>query len=289
MKVYIYKITNNINGKIYIGQHREHTKKLDGYLGSGILIKKAQNKYGKENFSKEIIEYCSRENVNDREIYWIKYYNSITPNGYNIQKGGKHVSSTQDTKVYNNGKRLKYIRKGETPPKGYIKGSLDLGLDWRRSCSKKRNKGIIPWNKGKRIDNESVKKNSEHSRKTIIEQGILRGANNPRAKTYEIISPKNEKFIVVGGIKQFCKEHNLSYKMVKKYKNQGPCLSSKYNNSKNGENTVGWIFNIIETNDVEEARNNRNKTYKKLYFEGKLSKRQQNINKLEQFLDIDNK
>jgi len=207
MKFYIYKITNNINGKIYIGQHKQTTtkEKIDRYLGSGILIKKAQDKYGKENFIKEIVEYCNEENVNDREVYWIRFYNSITPNGYNITKGGQNAATTQDTVVYNNGKELRYVKKGEQPPVGFVKGTLDLGIEWRRSCSK-ANKGInnignIPWNKGKTKKDKTVQINAERAKQTIINQGILKGENNPRALTYHIISPTGEIFIVVGEIK----------------------------------------------------------------------------------------
>lgn len=291
MKFYIYKITNNINGKIYIGQHKQTTtkEKIDRYLGSGILIKKAQDKYGKENFIKEIIEYCSKENINDREIYWIRFYNSLTPNGYNITKGGQNAATTQNTTVYNNGKELKYIKKGKHPPKGFVKGTLDLGIEWRRSCSK-ANKGInnignIPWNKGKTKKDKTVQINAERAKQTIISQGILKGENNPRALTYHIISPTGEIFIVIGEIKQFCEEHQLSYEMVRKYKNSGPCPYNKNNTSKIGRNTVGWSFNIIKTDTAEEARKRRNKLYKKLYEDGKLTKRQQNINKLDSFLD----
>ena len=56
---YIYKTTNLINGKIYIGKRQK--QEFDKYyLGSGIYLKKAIEKYGKENFSCEIIDKCNR-------------------------------------------------------------------------------------------------------------------------------------------------------------------------------------------------------------------------------------
>ena len=51
----IYKTTNLINGKIYIGQDLENNP---NYFGSGLIFKKAILKYGKNNFKKEILEYC---------------------------------------------------------------------------------------------------------------------------------------------------------------------------------------------------------------------------------------
>lgn len=84
----IYKTTNLINGKIYIGQ--ELMDKSD-YFGSGHLIKLAIKKYGKNSFNKEILEICSSiEQLNDREKYWISFYNSTNKEiGYNISKGGQ--------------------------------------------------------------------------------------------------------------------------------------------------------------------------------------------------------
>lgn len=82
----IYKTINLITNKIYIGKQVKF--KLE-YLGSGKLIKLSIKKYGKENFKKEILQTCSSiEELNIQEQYWIKHFNSIVPNGYNISLGG---------------------------------------------------------------------------------------------------------------------------------------------------------------------------------------------------------
>lgn len=94
MKKYIYKITNKINNKIYIGQtvnykrrFAEHKRQRSGNEPEKILYQ-AFSKYGIENFNFELIEEC--ENYNEREIFWIKYYNSLVPNGYNMTEGGEN-------------------------------------------------------------------------------------------------------------------------------------------------------------------------------------------------------
>jgi hypothetical protein len=83
----IYKTINLSNGKIYIGKD---TKNVPLYLGSGKLLITAIKKYGLDNFKKEILEHCnSLEILNEREIFWISYYNSTDRNiGYNIAVGG---------------------------------------------------------------------------------------------------------------------------------------------------------------------------------------------------------
>ena len=78
----IYKTTNLINGKSYVGQQSTNDEM---YLGSGKILKRAIVKYGVENFKKEIIEECStREELNKREVYWIKKLNPE----YNLHEGG---------------------------------------------------------------------------------------------------------------------------------------------------------------------------------------------------------
>lgn len=87
---YVYKVTNNINGKIYVGQHKS-TVLDESYWGSGVLIRRSQEKYGLENFTIEILEWCSsKEDLDSKEIYWIKELNSTDPAvGYNIGFGGR--------------------------------------------------------------------------------------------------------------------------------------------------------------------------------------------------------
>lgn len=89
----IYIIKNDLNNKVYIGQSVnaeqrfiQHCKPSSAKENS--LIAKAIQKYGKEHFTFEILESQVR-NFNEKEKYWIQYYNSITPNGYNILQGGE--------------------------------------------------------------------------------------------------------------------------------------------------------------------------------------------------------
>jgi len=98
----IYKITNKVNGKIYIGQDKNNNP---NYLGSGKKIKRAVKKYGKENFIKEIIEECVDENhMNEREVYWIIFYNSQDRKiGYNISEGGKEGDRKIGQDIFKNG------------------------------------------------------------------------------------------------------------------------------------------------------------------------------------------
>lgn len=93
----IYKITNKINNKIYIGQsknieqrwkeHIRHSK--DKYSRHKPYIHSAINKYGKDNFKFDVIEECKFEELDEKERYYIKLYNSNKRGiGYNITPGG---------------------------------------------------------------------------------------------------------------------------------------------------------------------------------------------------------
>ena len=93
---YIYKTTNLVNNKIYIGQHKSQTFDTH-YKGSGVALQEAFKEFGKSNFKCNVIEWCEdAKQLNDREAYWIAFYkttdNSI---GYNRATYGTTCSERQ--------------------------------------------------------------------------------------------------------------------------------------------------------------------------------------------------
>jgi group I intron endonuclease len=86
--IYNYVTTNIVNNKKYVGMHSA-VNVNNYYLGSGVLLKKAIKKYGKENFKKDILCICeSKEIAHENEKKYIEQYNSTQPNGYNIHPNG---------------------------------------------------------------------------------------------------------------------------------------------------------------------------------------------------------
>lgn len=138
MNGFIYKITNNLNNKVYIGQtiqkpierfYQHCAKKCDKYI-SNMVIHKAIFKYGKNNFTFEVIEEIPKQQLNEREEYWIKYYNSYT-NGYNSTKGGqkgnkpfKNIDNKVIIEQYQQGKSLRTIGKMFNVDKTTVKSIL---------------------------------------------------------------------------------------------------------------------------------------------------------------------
>lgn len=154
----IYKTTNLVNGKFYIGKDAKN--KID-YLGSGIILKYAIEKYGEKNFTKEILQECKTQGeLNDAEIYWIKFYNSTDKKiGYNIALGG----AGGDT--YSNNPNIDTIKikfTGENNPfygKTHTQESKDKIRDSRL--------GKKSWNSGKKsiYSKETLEKMSSSKKK----------------------------------------------------------------------------------------------------------------------------
>jgi len=164
----IYKITNKLNGKFYIGKHQ--TKDLnDGYMGSGKVLKRAIEKNGIDNFKKEILFIFDNEqemNAKEKELV------TLNEMSYNLCPGGKGGFGYINENGINNKNHehvpgiLSELNKGKKNPKL----SEDLkrqhksgkrpkiseyysGLGSKRSEEAKEKqriamKGKVPWNKG---------------------------------------------------------------------------------------------------------------------------------------------
>ena len=105
---YIYSITNNLNGKQYIGktskdnpydrwkehiQHSKHQENTVAYSSVYTMpIIRALKKYGSSNFKFRVIEECATDNIDEREKYYIEKYNTCDGVGYNCTYGGEGIS-----------------------------------------------------------------------------------------------------------------------------------------------------------------------------------------------------
>lgn len=115
---YIYKITNKINGKVYIGKTmfsiqkrwQEHLKDSKKQRYEKRPLYNAINKYGEENFNVEQIEECEYNILNDRECFWIEYYGSFK-NGYNATMGGDGKAYLDYELIYRTYLSVKNIKK----------------------------------------------------------------------------------------------------------------------------------------------------------------------------------
>jgi len=229
-KLIIYKITNLFNSKIYIGQDSQNNS---NYFGSGQTIKKAVRKYGKKFFTKEILEICkSKTELDDKEKFWIKYYNSTNPKiGYNLAEGGGGTLGYKKTKQQlinvsraTKGKpkpkqseiRRRLFQEGKliSPCKGKTKKD-----DIIKKMQTKRNKtmlqrygnlfgpgrqkgkqwikGHIPWNKGKKgfqAWNKDKKLSEKHIENLKISHTGLKRTKESIKKQFETRAKKRKAF-----------------------------------------------------------------------------------------------
>ena len=94
----IYKITCLANNKSYIGQSvsikrrwATHQRELAAGTHYNVYLQRAYNKYGKDNFTYEILELCSKDKLNEREQFYVKIFDTFE-NGYNCDRGGHNTS-----------------------------------------------------------------------------------------------------------------------------------------------------------------------------------------------------
>ena len=188
----IYKITNDINKKFYIGKHQ--TKDLnDSYMGSGKHLKRAQEKYGIENFKKEILFIFDNEdqmNIKEFQLVTDEFY--LREDTYNLCPGGRggfgYINQNGLSPINDGSKRHKErSRKAGKISAQKQKNLIENDPNWVSSKSKSSSNaaskrivdnGGVHWNKGKLKHTEEWKEN--HSRILKEKQG---GSKNSQFDT----------------------------------------------------------------------------------------------------------
>lgn len=165
----IYKITNKTNNKCYIGQsvdiEQRWSKHLSTFRGNATpdyKIYRAFAKYGINNFTFEVIEECEEALLDEREIYWINYYNSFNQ-GYNMSLGGKACNGTNDKLVYQydiNGKLLNEYKSAH-------EAARSLGIQFTNICKvcrgERKTAGGFGWSYEKKTIEEPIQTTVKHN------------------------------------------------------------------------------------------------------------------------------
>lgn len=225
----IYKATNLINGKYYVGQTLYSlTRRRSIHINYALkrkdkmIFHSAIRKYGDDNFEWKVLERCkTKDFLNKREKYYIKKLNTSIPNGYNLNNGGssvagfgqpehfKKITSERMKKNNPNFKHGKYINIKNRifhciePNCNNIISSFSAlrGNGRCKSCAQK----------GERNSAKNLEVRKKLSRK-------WKGSNNPRAKTYLIIYP-NKESKVIKCLRGFCRDNNITEYILRNNKN----------------------------------------------------------------------
>jgi len=166
-----YKTTNSINGKFYYGIHSTNNLE-DGYLGSGITMLKAIKKYGKENFTKEILaDYKTRKEASEHESREVIMELVELEECYNLKTGGDSGFSQPVSE--NTRKKMRESHKDRVLSPKFLEkvGSFKSGKEhpnYGKKLTKEQKDFISRVNKGKSVSEETRKKMSIASKGRIL-------------------------------------------------------------------------------------------------------------------------
>jgi len=268
----IYKATNIINKKVYIGQttkplQRRISSHKSAYKRFNFRFYQAIKKYGFENFLfEQIDEASSLSELNEKEIYWIKYYNSYDyNNGYNSTLGGNfsYEPSIETRKKISNSLKNGY-QSGKIKPTIYhptedekqkLRDKFKMPFDEVLSAFKKKNYTLLLDEK----DYKGIKHKANyicdkgHKRNTFIYQIVLREAKCQLCFTYQnrlkyedvknLFEKENYKLLIskknfdnsnkpFKKVKVLCNNNHTSFIEINNFKNGHKCKTCSLNNKK---------------------------------------------------------
>lgn len=196
----IYKITNIVNNKTYIGKHQ--TKNLDDeYMGSGLLIKSAIEKYGLENFTKEILFQFDNEkemNAKEAEIVTEEFVQEKT--NYNLCPGGKGGWGFVNSNKLNNKKsnKVEIYFKISTKVKGQSRPETSKKLKELYKLGKRTVVGAFANDGVKEMQRRSLTHNANIKRKNTMQlSGHSKGSKNSQFETMWITNGKENQKVSI--------------------------------------------------------------------------------------------
>lgn len=186
---YIYKTTNKIDNKIYIGKRITTTNyENDGYLGSGMILQSIIEKYGREVLQKEILELCKDKiELEERERFWISFYNSTDIKvGYNLTEGGTGGPTNQGKRFSEEWKQnISVARKNQGNTENHRLAKLRPEYKENQSKASK-----LSWL------NNNIGKKRKKTYKEQEEKGIVRKTNKGFKQSDEVKKSISEKLSI---------------------------------------------------------------------------------------------
>lgn len=180
----IYKHTSP-SGKCYIGQTKNYKRRcLKHNLPNDCTsFYRSIQKYGWENFKHEILEEnLTLEEANDKEVFYIEFYNSLSPNGYNLKVGGENKRFSDETL-----EKMSKLNTGRT----HSEETREKMRESRKFCSEELRE--------KRRKNATGRKHSEESIEKTIQS---------KRKIWHIITPEGEH-LIIKNLVEFCNENKF--------------------------------------------------------------------------------
>ena len=238
----IYCLKNKINGKMYIGKTSNLKRRwLEHKNRNKLVIQKAINKYGAENFEKIIIEdNLTNEEVYEKEKYWIKYFDTYNGVGYNSSPGGKGMPSGEECPLsgVKRPEQSKRMSGKNNPMYGVERPDTRKRLLEDNPIYKVDTSGKNHWNYGKKTPKETRLKMS------FAHKGKHKGSKNAMYGVKGKEHPRNK----------LTKEEGM--KIYKEYHNTDETLISLANKHPVGKSTISKIKNCNHwtTKHLKQAR-----------------------------------
>jgi group I intron endonuclease len=208
----IYCIENTINGKKYIGLSIDVILRMNKKHKHSTPLINAIEKYGKESFIKYVVEYCDAEDLQEREMFYIKEWKTKVPDGYNLTDGGEGNTGyhpSEDTKKKMSNIAMGRKKSDETKHK---MSESRLGIHFSSETLEKMSeaKKGIPYNEERKKEAKERMRGETAPRygtklKNASSQyfGVYKSVNNKNKKYsyWAVIFKQDDKYVHLGGYK----------------------------------------------------------------------------------------